>query len=173
MYSTLQLNIENPHYDIIDYYIKGIIDTRDLLYSRDLPQYGNDINPFHITIKNGIHTKHTDEISNIIQDIEIIQVEIGKTSIFSNGEYDILKFDIYSEDLININKIIRNNISCTDMYLTYNPHITLAYLKEGKGNKYKDDNVLHGLKLSFNKMFFYGYDKRRVVIPFNDKKNCS
>jgi hypothetical protein len=56
-------------------------------------------------------------------------------SLFENDEYDVLKFDIKGDNLHAANKTLCELPYSSD-YPDYHPHMTVAYLKPGKGNKY-------------------------------------
>jgi 2'-5' RNA ligase len=57
-------------------------------------------------------------------------------SLFENDEYDVLKFNVISNDLAKLNKLMKGNFEYTSNYPNYIPHLTIAYLKKGEGKKY-------------------------------------
>ncbi len=62
---------------------------------------------------------------------------IGGLSLFdTNPDYKVLKFDVDSEHLHNLNKRIRERINLPGLtFDEYNPHVTVAYLKKGADPK--------------------------------------
>jgi 2'-5' RNA ligase len=109
----------------------------------------------HVTVKWGIHTEDHDEFKNAVgEEAEGGEVELTNVSIFDNDDYDVLKVEVKSDALSKLNKSISDNLECTDTHPTYNPHVTLAYLKKGRGKKYKDSEHFKGVTFNFNELHF-------------------
>ncbi|MCA1623676.1 MAG: 2'-5' RNA ligase family protein [Acidobacteria bacterium] len=122
----------------------------------------------HITVKYGLHTNDAKEVRQILAGEKPFEVTLGKTSIFpakEDANYDVVKVDIDSPELHRINKLIADNTKVTDTHPTYNPHVTLAYVKAGQGQKYADDNSLEGTRLTFNSIAFSDKNGNQVDIP--------
>jgi len=65
---------------------------------------------------------------------EHVDFRLGKLSRFSScSEYDVLKVDVESEDLVELHHLLREyfgeDVSIT--YPDYHPHLTLAYVEKG------------------------------------------
>lgn len=98
--------------------------------------YGYEYNP-HISIKYGIHDPTPANLINIIKGIKPIDISLGQIEIFdTNPLFDVLKIDVYGEGLHNLNKVLSNKLQHTDKYVTYRPHITIAYTKKHACNKF-------------------------------------
>lgn len=96
---------------------------------------GREMDP-HITLLFGVHEDVPDEdVESIIEKIKVPELEFKSISIFSNDEFDVLKYDIESEDLQEINKMLKE-LPHTSSFPTYHAHCTIAYLKKGKGEEY-------------------------------------
>ena len=67
---------------------------------------------------------------------ELNNIYVKNISLFENEEYDVVKMDIKSKDLKKMNKRLRDNFEYTSDYPEYHSHLTLAYVKKGKGKKY-------------------------------------
>lgn len=65
-----------------------------------------------------------------------IKVPLVKLSYFENKDFDVLKFDVESEDLNMLNAWCRDNFKYKSDHPNYHPHVTLCYLKKGMGKKY-------------------------------------
>jgi hypothetical protein len=63
------------------------------------------------------------------------ETKIGDISLFEKDDYDVLKFSAYSPSQELANKILRE-LPYENDYPIYKPHLTLAYIKGGKGKKY-------------------------------------
>lgn len=76
------------------------------------------------------------EILDIILDYKIPPLTLENISLFENEKYDVLKFDINSEELTEINGKLRDKFDYENDYDEYSAHSTVAYLKPGRGKKY-------------------------------------
>lgn len=134
-FSCLMLDIDN---NTLHNILKSIDDE-------DLHEEGKETDS-HITVKYGLHTKDHKEIFNFCEDWGKfpIDIKLHNFSIFENDEYDVLKLEVSSKALKDLNKKICENFEFTDSYPDYNPHTTLAYLKKGFGKIYVEN-----LKLKF------------------------
>lgn len=100
----------------------------------------------HITCKYGLHTNDVDEVRNIVSGFGPVPLRLMNVSCFpaENTEMqrggadlaDVIKIDVLSSRLHQLNKLISDNLECTDTFPTYKPHCTLAYLKPGMGEFY-------------------------------------
>jgi len=113
------------------------IDRHDV-YSGDDGTYGIETHP-HVTILYGLHEEvHEDLVCRICQAVDgPIEIELKDLSVFENEDYDVLKFDVESDVLRNLNKAFQGLPHTTD-YPDYSPHLTVAYLKKGTADKYFD-----------------------------------
>jgi hypothetical protein len=57
-------------------------------------------------------------------------------SLFSNKDYDVVKFDVVSEDLVRIHEHIMAAFPTRQRFPDFHPHLTLAYVKAGHGQRY-------------------------------------
>ena len=129
-YSCLMLELSNE-------IIKGLqdrISTEDLYTAEDGHGLETDA---HCTVLYGLHTKNDKVIGKLLsmQPLENVELEIEEASLFTNEKYDVLKFSVKSKHLRALNNLFKI-LPHTNSYTTYSPHITVAYLKPGKGSKY-------------------------------------
>lgn len=123
------------------------IDEADLYESLN-ESYGLEKNP-HITIFYGLD-ENSDvlKIENIINNIDYskMDIKVSKIDFFHNENCDVMKFSIESFYLTKLNNIfsIFPNIN---KYTKYNPHITIAFLKKGSFEKYKDIEFYPEIKI--------------------------
>jgi 2'-5' RNA ligase/phage portal protein BeeE len=152
-YSSTQFNIE----DTDPYLSDDILELAERVDKEDLSDKGREEIP-HITVKYGIHTQDATEVRNLVQGFGPIKVRLGKTSLFTQDDtdqdYEVVKIGIVSQDLRRLNKLISDNLDCTDTHPKYNPHITLAYVKVGTGVNYKGWKDLEGKELTLNSLVF-------------------
>lgn len=112
--------------------ITSVIKKEDV-YEGD--SYGIETNP-HITVLYGLHEENNiDIIKDIVKDVSEINFNLTGLTLFENEKFDVLKFDVQSEILSELNKRLSSLPHTTD-YPDYHPHLTVAYLKKGTGKKY-------------------------------------
>jgi len=117
-----------------DGFIKETVNEEDLYTEGD--EFGVESEP-HITVLYGFH-KNTDmkKLKDLLFPLSDLEITSSKISIFENEKYDVLKYDIDSEKLFELNKLMTENFEYTTDFPDYHPHVTIAYLKPGMGKKY-------------------------------------
>ncbi len=130
---------------------KKFIDKEDL-YNPEDSKYGIEYEP-HLTLTFGFDLNTTDEedIRRFVHRNKLqetipgnIKFKSDSITLFENDEYDVLKFDIQlNEYLTSLYKKINKEFDIYSEYDTFEPHITIAFLKKGSGEKYlkKFENV--------------------------------
>lgn len=130
-YGCLMIKIPIKNWDKILSKIK----KEDLYLNKDSVRDGLETNP-HITVLYGFH-QGTDikKLNKLLKD-KTVNLSIDKMSLFENEDCDVLKFNVISDDLIELNKLMRDNFEYTSNFPNYIPHLTIAKIKKGKGKKY-------------------------------------
>ena len=121
----------------------------------------------HITLKYGLHNFDFTEVRNILGGKGPINIELGPMSLFNSDNYDVLKIDIISSDLHRLNKQICKGMEYTDTFPKYKPHLTLAYLNKGAGDKFVGNKDFKGRKMRLDSVLFSGHDNRRTMIKLS------
>lgn len=115
------------------------IDKDDIYIDEDVNKPSGLTHDPHITVLFGFHDKdiNLDDIYNDILENKEVAFKVKGISVFESKEYDILKYDIESDDLVNFNKILSEKYPFTTEH-AYHPHMTIGYVKKGVLSKYKD-----------------------------------
>lgn len=116
------------------------IDKEDL-YEEDGNNYGLE-HESHVTVLYGLHEDvDENQLINFVKEHcpKPIEISISKMGVFKNSKFEVLKLDVDSQELKDLNKIICENFPYTSKFPDYNPHITIAYLKKGTSQKYLKD----------------------------------
>jgi len=122
--------------------VHNLIDPNDL-YEEDGEDYGFETEP-HVTLLFGLHKGvPTSTVEKVLDDRTFYTCKGHNASIFENEKYDVLKFDIEGDGLHEINDELKKQPHTSD-FPDYHPHMTIAYLKPGKGKKYI--KMLKGMK---------------------------
>lgn len=145
-YSSTQFDLDAPARSLIE-------KMTSLIGQADLADKGIEDKP-HITIKYGLHTENKGLVESIANSFPgPVKVTLGDISLFETPEYDVVKIDVESPELHRLNRAMCK-LSHTDTFPGYKPHLTLAYVKPGMGQKYVAQNPLKGMELSFHTVTF-------------------
>jgi 2'-5' RNA ligase len=151
--------------------IKRLVREEDL-YKPDDDDYGFDNNP-HITLLYGIHHDSIVDLSIIyrkIEDISVMKFTVKEINIFESDDYDVVKFDITpTKKLLSLREEFEEDIPNTQTFSDYHPHVTIAYVKKGMGNKYKRI-FKKGIKFNFVKGVYSSPEYKKVYIDLKNTK---
>ena len=112
------------------------IDKKDIYIDPNDDSYGLEDEP-HVTLLFGLHKEVTlSDVQNAVKDITFENCILHNISIFENPKYDVLKFDIKNNPSLNDANRNLKKFPFTTEYPDYHPHMTIGYLKPGKGKKY-------------------------------------
>lgn len=160
-FSSTQIELPPEHADAVRELAAKIPDA-------DLAGDGREDRP-HVTVKFGLHTNDVEDVRRVLANERPITVTLGKTSTFppsagSDGA-EVVKVDVHSPDLHRLNAKIAGALAHTDTHPDYKPHVTLAYVKAGLGQKYTGDTSLEGRRLTVHDVTFSGKDRSEISIP--------
>lgn len=111
------------------------IDEKDLYLPKNETGYGKETDP-HVTILYGLHEDIPyEKIEAEINKIKEPEIKLGKISLFTTDDFDVLKFDVISEDLHKYNKQF-TKFPHTNDFPKYHPHCTIAYVNKGTAKDY-------------------------------------
>lgn len=137
----------------------------------DLAEDGREPEP-HATVLYGLHTTNPLDVSKVLAAESPISLTLGKTTIFAGADtgktYDVVKVSVDSLDLHRLNTKLRK-LDHTNSF-DYVPHVTLAYVKAGKGQSYEGDATLDGIAVTIDRVVFSDADGNRTEIPLTGKK---
>jgi hypothetical protein len=120
-------------------------------------------NNIHTTIKFGLHTADFTAVRDLFVNEHPIKITLGKISLFSSPDHDVIKIDVISPELHKLNHLINESIENTDIYSVYNSHITLAYVLKGTGDSYEGLRDFEGRKVILDSILFSGKDNRKTL----------
>lgn len=157
-YGCLMLDLDIEDWDRM----LAMIDTDDIY---DTPAHGLEYHP-HVTILFGFLPDVKEEaIKEEISKLKIsepITLTVTGISHFSGTDCDPVKFDVVSPYLNRLHEYFKKFPHVED-FPEYRPHITIAYVKRGKGAKY-DHVFRHGMVLKSKTFHFSDKDKNSLVI---------
>jgi len=142
--------------------IIGMIKPEDVY---DEPGYGVETKP-HVTILYGFDLSkvNSDDVFKLFKDnfsLDKIKLSTKKISLFENKEFDVVKFDIDSDDLAKMNKVVSKLPNENDFPI-YHPHMTIAYVKSGCGKKYIKE-LKKKYSFSSDKLVYSGEEVKKTL----------
>ena len=126
---------------------------------------GRETEP-HVTLLYGLETQTPKDVKDLLKGEGPITVTLGKSSLFRNEDADVLKVDVDSPQLHALNAKLRT-LPNGNKFPEFAPHVTVAYLKPGEGEKY-DGKVLQGITgktITLDTVTFSDKDKGKTEIP--------
>ncbi len=122
----------------------------------------------HLTLLYGLKKEVTEKkIRSIIDNFHgVIKIEIDGINLFENEKFDVLKFNVVEDDGIQQLHDELSKLPNNDKYPVYKPHITIAYLNKGMGNKYVNPDYKYSVK-NINKISYSSPGKEKIEIPIN------
>ena len=104
---------------------------------------GLEKNP-HVTIKYGLISDDPEAVSRVAANYQPFYISLGDVALFENDGFDVVKIDIGSDSgtLHLLNQSLAR-LGSVNTQKEYNPHLTLAYVKPGTGQKYLGLSVPH------------------------------
>lgn len=115
---------------------------RDDLYKPESEQYGCETEP-HLSVITGLEEKNSTyplELLNDIYDYKpkaTYKVYGNEIDCFENEEHDVLILKCQCKQAVKLNEYLASKYDYNCQY-DFNPHLTIAYLKKGKGKMYKN-----------------------------------
>ena len=132
-YSSVHIDVPAPLADEIVAWGRENITDEEIFVSQQDPTFGRE-NEIHVTILYGLHSESSDQVKELLVAEKPIKVRLGVTQVFSNPlKFDVVVVRAISHDLRRLNRKLAANVEYTNRYGEYNPHVTVAYVKKGKG----------------------------------------
>lgn len=131
-------------------------------------KYGRETEP-HVTVLYGLDVNsvsHQDIRDFIKENVKSpVKFKLKNISLFENELFDVVKWDVESEKLVELNKKLKERFNYTNAYDEYKPHMTVAYVKKGMGSNYTAKTKTYTLE---SDSFFYSDDTYTTNILARD-----
>ena len=163
-FGCVMLYADSPDWDK---FTQRVIDKDDLYFAPD-DDYGLEKQP-HITVLFGLHDKkiNKEQLFDILRNTPSFRIGVQDMDIFENEKFDVVKLNVpRNEFLLNMHNKFRE-FPHTMTHPDYNPHMTVAYVKKGKGPKYRK-RFKYPINFKFNKGVYSEPDYRK---SYFDLKN--
>lgn len=139
----------------------------------DLAADGREADP-HVTVKYGLHTPDPGAVRRVVQGFGPVTVTLGKTAYFAADDasiqrggdaYDVVYVEVLGDDVRFLNKLVSDLLPHTDTHPEYVPHVTLAYVRPGLGEKYAGRDAVEGMALTFTELDFADQEGAHTAVP--------
>lgn len=161
-YSSTQVDLPEDLAEKIMALGKEIPD--DELYVEDDGGCGRE-DEIHVTLLYGLKDKDPDEVKRMLKGVKPFDVQLGTTTAFMDDKkYDVLKIDVDSPELQKLHYILELGLPNENSYPTYQPHVTIAYLKKGNAKKYIGDDSFRGKKFKAQEIAFSSKNGEKIPL---------
>ena len=93
-----------------------------------------------------------------------VKFKLGRISAFDNNEeYDVIKVEVISPDLHRLHKSLKA-LPHHDKHPRYQPHVTIAYVKKGKGKRIIGNGAFDGEIVKSDKVTFVSFNNEKTEI---------
>lgn len=138
-----------------------------LLQSRiskdDLKPEGMEDRP-HVTVRYGLLDDSPAAVQAMCAGRGVVRALVGEVDYFPNDGHDVLILRVESDDLVTLNAEL-GELPNVQTYPDYQPHVTLAYLKPGCGEKYARELAAEPVEVEFDQLVFSDRSGQVTSIP--------
>ncbi len=128
----------------------------------------------HITIKYGLHTDDPDEVRAAFAGESPVSITLGETSVFENEDGDVVKIEVDGKQIRRLNARLSERLRHTTTHADYMPHVTIARVRSGLGEKYAAKlSALRGKSIAFDRVSFSNRYRVKTSIPLDGSTQFS
>lgn len=145
-------------------------------YISDQIVFSNNNNPWqsreddpHITILYRLNVEHLPIAQQLLDKEQPFAVKLGKVSLFSNEAFDVVKIDVVSEQLHNINSHLVKTMAVERQYPQYVPHVTIAFIKKNEGEFILGNEMFMDKTFEVNNLYFSSRNGTKIKMNLGDK----
>lgn len=126
-HSSTQFNLEGAA-------LEHVLALQRQIAPEDLAEKGLEDIP-HVTVRYGLEGSDAGYVRELVETFGPVDAELGELDYFPSDEHDVLILRVHSDDLHMMNETLRR-LPHVNTHPTYQPHVTVAYLKPGMGEHY-------------------------------------
>ena len=162
-FSSIQVDLNKNVTDRMQKFANSI--PKEDLYIDEPNGFTGTETDSHVTIKYGLGSPSKEKLNSTFKNFGESSLRLGKLSIFEAELYDVLKIEVESSDLKDLNKMVGDNFELPgETFKDYNSHATIAYMKKGTTDKYIGDEQFKNITNDFNEIVFSSRDGKKYKI---------
>lgn len=160
----------NTQFTLPDSVAARVLGLADRIKDDDLAAKGREDDP-HVTVLYGITGDDVEPLRELLKAQAPIPVTLRRTSVFKNGDadgFEVVKLNVDSPALHQLHSAIKASMPFESTRPMYQPHVTVAYVKPGCGDKYAGLLDLEGRKVLLTKLCFCDRDGGKTTFMLGD-----
>lgn len=119
----------------------------------------------HVTVKYGLsNSVDAAQVESVVKDTGEVFFTLGEMQVFAGEEQDVLYIRVQSPQLMALNARISQALPVTDTHPEFKPHVTVAYLQPGAGEKYKGNAEFAGKTAAVSELVFSSAQDEKTTI---------
>ena len=162
-YSSLQIPLpETLANRVMAWGIRNIKDE-NLFYGDDDTMGREDY--IHTTVFYGIKDGSPDKVKKLIKGLGPIEIRLGLITPFKDGkDHDVIKIEAESSKIQKLHYDVGEYIPHNNKFPTYQPHITIAYVKKGTCDDLIGDDTFKGTVFTSTGVEFSSKDGDKIFL---------
>lgn len=161
--------------EIVEFGVRNIKDS-DVFSDEENPRLGRELEP-HVTVKYGLLEDNPKTVRRFFNDSKPFKAKLGKVRHFEppEMEFDVVTVEVISKDLEEMNKKVTDHFKCAHGLVSneYHPHITLSYVKRGKGKDYVGSDEFEGKEIILDTLIISPRKGNRTYFSIGSDKESS
>lgn len=139
-----------------------------LIDNPENPTFGRE-DDCHITLLNGMEFDDPRNVESCFHDEKSFKCKLGEMHLFTRSDlFDVLVIHVESNNLHRLNAKLRKYIITKEQHIDFIPHVTIAFLKKGKGEEFIKNKTFQGLTFDVNEFVFSTKLHQKTIIPLGE-----
>lgn len=152
-FSSSHVDVPSPLADEIIDWGKANVTDDEIYVVQGIPLYGRE-DEMHVTALYGIVGPDPQPVAEAAANFGKVHVTLGEIEIFETPNFDVVVINVFSDELRRLNKALSEHTNHINRYPVYRPHITVAYVKSGKGWRHNHSAVFQNREFTADTLIF-------------------
>lgn len=120
----------------------------------------------HCTLLYGLTVEGPSGVADFFKKVKPFEVRLGIINAFKDDKHhDVIKIDVESPIMEKLHYALRENFKNKSTRPTYCPHVTIAYVKKGKADRFIGDEKFRGVVFKVNAITYSSKDGKKIQMP--------
>lgn len=125
---------------------------------------GRETDP-HVTVRYGLLDPNAEALSELLAGHGPVSFTLGRVGVFVAEDHDVVLVNVNGPELADLNGAISQGVPAAKSdFATYQPHVTVAYVKSGEGAKYTGLDILDGVVVTVDKIIMTDVDGNKTPV---------